>query len=139
MAQLIARCDGAARWRAESMATALSAGAVAWIAEEDKGIIGMILIRHATDEMEILNLAVAPEQRRKGIATRLLMQAIRHATRLGVKTVYLEVRAENEAGREFYASHRFKVCGHRENYYTAPVDDALIMRRDVKIFDGHSL
>lgn len=99
----------------------------------------MILIRHAADEMEILNLAVAPRERRKGIATRLLMQAIRHTARLGTTTAYLEVRAANAGARKFYAAHRFRVCGCRQNYYTAPIDDALVLTRDLKHFDGRSL
>ena len=135
----MARCEGAARWQSSSIATALNIGAFAWAAEQETVIVGMILVRCAADEMEILNLAVAPQHRRKGIATRLLMQAIRHGARLGAKKAYLEVRSANDGGREFYTANSFRVCGHRENYYTAPADDALVLSRDLKLFDGRSL
>ena len=136
MAALAARCEGAARWQASSIDQALRTGALGWIAEYDEDLVGLILVRIAADEMEILNLAVAPLQRRNGVATRLLMQSIRHATKLGVKKAYLEVRSSNDGGREFYVAHRFRVCGCRENYYTAPVDDALLLSRELKAFDG---
>ena len=136
MAALSARCEGAARWQASSIDLALRTGALAWIAEYNEDLVGLILVRIAADEMEILNLAVAPPQRRNGVATRLLMQSIRHATKLGVKKAYLEVRSANDGGREFYVAHRFRVCGCRENYYTAPVDDALLLSRELKAFDG---
>ncbi|HET9399712.1 MAG TPA: GNAT family N-acetyltransferase [Candidatus Acidoferrales bacterium] len=139
IAALLAKCDGAARWSAGSIAAALKAGAICWIAERDRGLAGMILIRLAADEMEILNLGVSPQDRRKGIATRLLMQALRHGAQHGVTRAYLEVRSKNEAGRNFYAANSFRADGGRENYYTAPSDDAILMSRALKRFDGKSL
>lgn len=139
IAQLLARCDGAARWSAGSIAAAIIAGAICWISEHDRGLAGMILVRVAADEMEILNLGVSPQDRRKGIATRLLMQALRYGTQHGTTKAYLEVRAKNQAARSFYAANSFRAEGGRENYYTSPSDDAILMSRGLKRFDGKSL
>jgi len=133
IATLTAKCEGAARWHASSVVEALKVGALGWIAEDRDQIVGMILVRVAADEMEVLNLAVAPQHRRRGIATRLLLHSIRHAVKLRVRKVYLEVRFGNDAAREFYAAHNFRICGTRERYYTAPVEDALILSREVAI------
>ena len=139
IAELLAKCEGAARWSAGSIASALKAGAIGWVCEHDRGLLGMILVRLAADEMEILTLGVSPADRRKGIGTRLLMQAIRYGTLLGVTRAYLEVRSKNEAGRNFYSASSFRTVGGRKNYYAAPNDDAILMSRSLKRFDGKSL
>jgi ribosomal protein S18 acetylase RimI-like enzyme len=56
--------------------------------------------------------------------------ALRRAARAGARVALLEVRAGNVAARALYESLGFRACGVRREYYTAPVEDAVLMRRE---------
>jgi ribosomal-protein-alanine N-acetyltransferase len=88
---------------------------------------GFVLVRALADEMEILNLAVDPNAHRQGIGGRLVQQAIEEVRRAGVKRVYLEVRESNAAARAFYSNAGFTELRRRKNYYSQPVEDALLL------------
>ena len=84
----------------------------------------------AADEGEILNLAVAPAGRRRGLG-RALVEAMLEALRTrGIRQVYLEVRESNSSARALYASRGFKEVGRRKAYYRRPVEDAIVLRLD---------
>jgi len=80
--------------------------------------------RVAEDEYEILNLAVAPEFRRQGIARALLMPLLR----LGGGQIFLEVRESNRAAQLFYKSLGFQEVSTRVRYYEGPVESAIVMK-----------
>lgn len=82
------------------------------------------------DEIHINNLALRPGFRAQGIGTALLRRVLAEARRLGARRVTLEVRASNEGARRLYERLGFYVAGVRRNYYTNPVEDALILWRD---------
>ena len=91
-------------------------------------VAGFLVTRAiAHGETEILNIAVAPEFRRKGVASRL----ISHDNVLLDGTVYLEVRASNQPALAFYASAGFELLYTRRDYYENPVEDARVMARDI--------
>ncbi len=79
------------------------------------------------DEMHILNLAVHPIQRRKGIARRLLSEGLAQARTLGAEVAWLEVRPSNAAARALYESFEFKEVGRRPRYYDDTQEDALLL------------
>ena len=83
-----------------------------------------LVYRRLVDETEILNLAVSPEVRRRGVATAL----VRHLADMHLGDVLLEVRASNTAARALYRSLGFVEQGLRKGYYRDPVDDALLLR-----------
>ncbi len=87
----------------------------------------MILARVAADEAEILTLAVAPPSRRAGLGAALLRAAMRHAGRVGARTMFLEVAVTNGAARALYASFGFREAGLRRGYYIDGTD-ALVLR-----------
>ena len=64
------------------------------------------------------------------MGTALLRHVLAEARRLGARRATLEVRASNEAARRFYERLGFYVAATRRNYYTNPVEDALILWRD---------
>src|ERR1700760_2732142 len=72
---------------------------------------GLILLRIAADEAEILTLAVPPDLRRRGIGATLLRAALAHAATLGVGTLFLEVSVANHPARRLYAAAGFVQAG----------------------------
>jgi ribosomal-protein-alanine N-acetyltransferase len=92
------------------------------------GAHGFALLRVVADEAELLALAVAPDQRRRGIGDALMRRWIRDC---GARRAFLEVAEDNIAARALYARHGFTVAGRRKAYYSrpgAPSVDALLMQ-----------
>jgi [ribosomal protein S18]-alanine N-acetyltransferase len=127
LAVLESRCVGAANWGEAALRAVGTNGIIGWVAAHETALLGFILVRAVADEMEIMNLAVDPDARRKGIAARLLEHGIAEATRADVKRVYLEVRESNSGARAFYLSRGFVEQGRRKNYYANPAEDALLL------------
>ena len=82
------------------------------------------------DEIHINNLALRPPFRARGIGTALLRQVLAEGRQLGARRATLEVRASNEPARKLYERMGFYVAGVRRNYYSEPVEDALILWLD---------
>jgi ribosomal-protein-alanine N-acetyltransferase len=82
------------------------------------------------DEIHINNIAVLPEHRGEGIGRSLLLHVLAEARGLGAKRATLEVRASNGAALALYDRLGFYVAATRRNYYSNPVEDALILWRD---------
>lgn len=91
-------------------------------------VVGYAIAHHAVDEGEILNLGVAPDQRRRGIGRALIDAVLARLCDAGVRTVYLEVRESNAPARSLYASLGFAAVGRRPGYYRLPREDAVILR-----------
>ncbi len=92
------------------------------VAELRGHIVGFLVSRRVDDdEVEVLNLAVDTEFRRRGIGTRLL----RH---IDSRQVFLEVRESNEVAQNLYRKLGFAEIGRREKYYDDPVEAAIVMR-----------
>jgi ribosomal-protein-alanine acetyltransferase len=95
-----------------------------WVAAEGESVAGFLVGRRlAEDEFEILNLAVAPHRRRQGVG-RALVRAVANGFS---GTVFLEVRASNRGGQEFYKSLGFQYLSRREGYYEGPPEAAIVM------------
>ncbi len=94
-------------------------------------ILGYVVAWFVMDEAEIANLAVSDGTRRSGVGSRLLDHALDAAARRKARVVYLEVRESNIAARALYASRHFAVAGRRARYYRKPVEDALVLRREL--------
>jgi len=90
-------------------------------------IAGYLLAWRSADQLHILNLAVAPERRRLGIASRLLAAALAAAERCGLVEITLEVRPGNDAALALYRSFGFARAGVRPGYYADTGEDALIL------------
>jgi ribosomal-protein-alanine N-acetyltransferase len=80
------------------------------------------------DQAHINNLAVLPELRGRGLGTELLRGVIAEAAHLGAAVLTLEVRESNKAAIQLYRAAGFVQAGVRKNYYTKPVEDALVLR-----------
>jgi len=82
------------------------------------------------DEIHINNVAVRPEYRGRGMGTAVIHRVFAEARVLGARRATLEVRASNGGARRLYERLGFYVAGVRPNYYSSPVEDALILWRD---------
>lgn len=80
--------------------------------------VGFALARQAADEAELLLLAVHPEVRRQGIASRLIEQVEVIARARGATRLFLEVRDGNDQAQHLYARTGFMTSGRRPNYYS---------------------
>ena len=122
-----AACPEIAQWTAwdyDSVARGEMAG---WVAEEAPGVTGFLVARRLSSELEILNFAVQADSRRCGIGAALLVAGLQWAQTFRATHAILEVRASNLAALRFYERHKFEVAGRRPRYYTAPVEDALLL------------
>ena len=111
-------------WDYERVARGEMAG---WVAGEAGQVIGFLIARQAGSDIEILNLAVRTDARRRGAGAALLAEVMGWARVIHAERVLLEVRASNQAALRFYERHHFQAIGRRERYYVAPPDDALVL------------
>ena len=79
------------------------------------------------EEVHINNVALRPALRGRGLGTALMRRIFAEAQRLGARRATLEVRASNVGARRLYERLGFMVSGTRRNYYSSPVEDALIL------------
>lgn len=99
------------------------------IAEDASGeVVGYALVRTVVDEAELLNIAVSPSARRRGVGIRLLRAAMQICRERGAEWMLLEVRETNVAARTLYERHGFHPVGRRTGYYHSPREDAIVMR-----------
>lgn len=90
---------------------------------------GYIVLWIVHGEAHILNIAVNPEYRGRGVASRLLGLMLALMKKNLVYEVFLEVRVSNEAARALYAKYGFKEAYIRKNYYGD--EDAIVMVLDL--------
>jgi ribosomal-protein-alanine N-acetyltransferase len=95
------------------------------------GPIGLFSGEIVIDELQIDNIAVSEQYRRKGIGRALLNFALTMAAGRGARSATLEVRSENSSARSFYERERFRPVGLRKGYYATPPDDALLLSREI--------
>ncbi len=98
-----------------------------FVAEEDGKLIGYLGVWCVQDEGQITNIAVLPEYRRKGIASKLLEHLVCECK--GVSQLVLEVRESNSGALALYEKYGFKRVGMRKNFYHSPTENAIIMIR----------
>lgn len=95
-----------------------------------RGIAGYLIAMNAAGEVHLLNLTVAPEWQRRGLALRLLGELMRHCRELRAHQVWLEVRESNHRARSIYLRYGFRQIGVRRGYYPAAQgrrEDAIVM------------
>ena len=92
-----------------------------------QGLAAYISFHHVLDEMEVLNIAVHPDLRRRGLGARLLGLALGICAGLGVRCAPLEVRTGNAPARALSARFGFVQTGLRRGYYSDTGEDAVLM------------
>jgi ribosomal-protein-alanine N-acetyltransferase len=116
-------------WSEAAFREALSSDRTfALVAEGARGPAGYLIGREAGGSGEILNLAVAPELRRRGLGGALLEKGLVEFRRREASEVFLEVRESNHSAQALYLARGFRPVGQRAAYYRNPREDALVLR-----------
>lgn len=119
IAEILAASPEAAAWPAEQ-----NLGYDCRVAMVRRRLAGFVTVHVlAEGEAEILNLAVAPQYRSRGIGKALIEAAQKHHP----GDLFLEVRQSNRRAISLYESCGFRRVGERPNYYTQPCESAVVM------------
>lgn len=102
------------------------------VAEHENSIVGYAGCIVSADGADITNIAVAGDYRRMGIAEELLRQTETLVRKRQVQSIYLEVRQSNTGARRLYEKNGFAQIGVRRNFYQKPLEDALLMAKNLQ-------
>jgi ribosomal-protein-alanine N-acetyltransferase len=125
-------CPEIAQWTLVDYARVVQGDMAGWVTEQKGEVAGFIVARRVSSDLEILNFAVRPDWRSRGIGRALLGQALSWSTTFQGQRAFLEVRASNLAALRFYQHNGFEVTGRRPRYYSAPIEDALVLTAQIK-------
>ena len=119
-------------WSENSIASELNNPLSCWlVAVEDGSLAGYVGSQTVLDGSDMMNIAVAPAHRRKGIAEALVLALCEHLRDRSSVCLLLEVRASNAPAISLYEKLNFVQIGRRKNYYRNPKEDALILRKEL--------
>ena len=121
-------------WSEKSIASELDNKLAFWlVAAEGDTVAGYIGSQTVIDETDMMNVAVHPDFRRKGIAEALVNTLVENLQKMGSRCLTLEVRTSNAPAIALYEKLGFAEIGRRKNYYRNPREDALILRKEWEI------
>ena len=102
------------------------------ISQKKGGILGYAGILMVLDEGDITNVAVRRDRQKEGIGGFLLDGLFLLCRERGIRKIHLEVRDGNVPAIRLYERKNFVRDGLRKNYYTAPVEDAILMTKELE-------
>ena len=121
-------------WSENSVASELNNPLSVWLVAEENGIVcGYVGSQTVLDETDMMNIAVHPDFRRKGIAAALIAELGRLLKERGSRILRLEVRESNAPAISLYETMGFTQLGLRKNYYRNPKENALILGKEWEI------
>ncbi|MBR2082755.1 MAG: ribosomal protein S18-alanine N-acetyltransferase [Elusimicrobiaceae bacterium] len=131
LAQLDEKRPFSAHWSVQAWQGELAQTAAhIWCAKDRGKLVGFIAVRGAAGQYELLNLAVAESQSRRGIGFSLVQRALQELQQTGAERITLEVSTANLPAQALYQKAGFSVWGIRKHFY-ADGSDALIMGKDL--------
>ncbi len=95
---------------------------------ENDVLIGYVGIMAVGDEADLINIAVLPDYRGRGLASKLMTHVMKEAIILGLQKITLEVRESNEIAIKLYSDFNFNQIDIRKGYYASPSENAVIMQ-----------
>lgn len=123
-----------APWSEKSIAEEIKNSLSLWVVAVDEDtVVGYVGSQTVLFEADMMNLAVDRSYRRQGIARKLVSFLIDRLRENKTYCLTLEVRASNVAAISLYHELGFKEVGRRPRYYTKPVEDALILRKEWEV------
>ena len=118
-------------WSEKSVASELTNPLSLWlVAVEDDRVTGYVGSQSVMGESDMMNVAVHPDFRRKGVAELLVRELVAALAKNDNHCLALEVRASNAPAISLYEKLGFAQIGLRKNYYRNPKEDALILRKE---------
>lgn len=121
-------------WSEKSVASELDNPLSYWLIwEEDGTVLGYVGSQTVLGETDMMNVAVHPDARRKGIAEALILALVEGLREKESHCLTLEVRASNLPAINLYEKLGFSQIGRRKNYYHNPKEDALILRKEWEV------
>ncbi|KPL04551.1 MAG: hypothetical protein AMJ90_00460 [candidate division Zixibacteria bacterium SM23_73_2] len=99
------------------------------VAKLDQNVVGYACLWIFFGELQIANIAVEKDFRRKGIGTKILERITDYARDKSCLKITLDVRESNQGAIDLYNKFGFKIVGRRKKYYRFPVEDSLIMEK----------
>ena len=118
-------------WSENSVSSELKNKLSLWLVAEENGTVaGYIGSQTCGEESDVMNVAVHPDFRRRGIAEALVNALVAELKAIGSHCLTLEVRASNVPAIALYEKMGFSEIGRRKNYYRNPREDALILRKE---------
>ena len=118
-------------WSEKSIETELSCRLSVWlVALEGEQVVGYVGSQTVIDESDMMNIAVHPDFRRRGIAEALVAELEAALRQRGSRALTLEVRDSNASAIALYEKLGFAQVGLRKNYYRNPKEDARILRKE---------
>ena len=118
-------------WSIDALAFILCDRATGYCVEEDGHAVAYGGLLYAPDEGQILNLGVDEHYRRRGYGKAILSALEADARDRGAKALYLEVRASNLPAIGLYQACGFFALGRRPNFYRTPIEDAILMKKEL--------
>ena len=116
-------------WSEQSIAGELKNELALWlVAVEDDSVIGYVGSQTVLGWTDIMNVAVHPDHRRRGVAEALIRALMERLKQMKCECLTLEVRVSNAGAIALYEKLGFTEVGRRKNYYRNPREDALILR-----------
>ena len=127
---LLDNCFGDSAWSLDSIRSQLEKpDSICLVGIEDDSVIAYLAFEQIADEGSVVEVAVHPDHRRRGIARRMLEQTIDSSSDL--YTVFLEVRESNAPAISLYESLGFERAGTRRDYYDRPKENAVTMMKKI--------
>ena len=121
-------------WSENSIASELENKLAHWlVAQEGEMVAGYIGSQTVMGETDMMNVAVHPDFRRRGIAEALVKRLVEDLQAMESHCLTLEVRESNAPAIALYEKLGFSQIGRRKNYYRNPREDALILRKEWEI------
>lgn len=118
-------------WSENSLAGELTNPLSTWLVAMDGELLaGYIGSQAVLGEADMMNLAVAPEYRRRGVGEALTAALVKALQARQVTALTLEVRVSNTPAIALYEKMGFAQVGRRPRYYEKPREDALILRKE---------
>ena len=118
-------------WSEKSIASELTNPLSFWlVAVEGDKVAGYVGSQSVMGESDMMNVAVHPDFRRKGVAELLVRELVAALAKKDNHCLTLEVRASNVSAISLYEKLGFAQIGLRKNYYRNPKEDALILRKE---------
>jgi ribosomal-protein-alanine N-acetyltransferase len=100
------------------------------VEDPEEKVAGYAICWTVGEDSHLLNIAVRPDARNRGIGRSLLRECIRRGLHAGGRRIYLEVRLGNEPALSLYRREGFRFVGVRKGYYVDTGEDAIVLLRE---------